>query len=142
MKGQHRITQRTLRMEHGLEGPAHDPYGRTSYTLRETRNGRTLKVTLVCGIGTRLFVNGRPYHRNAHIAFNDRDNHKLWQFAQLTGLTIAQFERCMERIKAAHLRPHRAHGGTRWQEGFPGETLLLCRCGQIVDSQFDERAII
>jgi len=58
------------------------------------------------------------------------------------GLTIAQAERALRKLREAPYREHRKHGGMEWRDGYPGESLCFCKCGHVIDSSFNESAII
>lgn len=87
-----RITSRTLDMRHGSEGPQHDPYSFTEFTM--CINGWSF--TLHLGLGCWLKINGREIDDNPTLSAFPHDERgaelvRLWEVA--TGLTLDKFER-------------------------------------------------
>src|SRR5579859_3325001 len=118
-------------METGSEGPRHDPYSYTELTVE--RQGLTVKAHY--GLMVWLESNGEREQ-----ICDDKLLDAL--FCDLTGMTIAQAERAYRKWKELPYREHRLHGGCEWSSGFPGESLCFCKCGAVIDSSFNEGAII
>jgi hypothetical protein len=130
-----------IEIEHGREGPEHDPYSVT--TLRVRRNDqRLVEYRRGSLTGERVMVwlqpDGRPLTRT------DRDYtpellHVL--FEKHAGVTIENAERAYRRLRERC----RNCGGraTRSMCGFPGEHFEVCiGCGHIVCADFDESEVI
>lgn len=121
----------SITMRTGSEGPRHDPY---SYTELTVRRGNTT-VSAHYGLLVWLECNGEREQIN-----DDKLLSMLFQ--DMTGLTIKQAERAYAKLQALPYREHRKHGGYDWREGFPGESLCMCKCGKVIDYSFNESAII
>jgi hypothetical protein len=52
-----------------------------------------------------------------------------------------EIEKSYQRAKAEPLKLHKVHGGAEWKSGHPGEELLICKCGSVLDSSVDLSAI-
>jgi hypothetical protein len=115
----------------GTEGPRHDPYSFTEITV-EARGHR---VTVHYGLGEWIEVDGTGERL---MALPDAS----CVMEALTGLTLAQAERALRKRDESYYRRHKAHGGYEWSSGYPGEELCFCKCGQCIDSTFNESAII
>lgn len=121
-----------ISITHGSEGPRHDPYSYTELTVSKGNGWTTVHRGLAewvehCGERTECTGMGMLL-----------DN----LFEDYTGLTIKQAERIVRKIHERPYREHRKHGGFEWRSGFPGESLCICKCGHVVDSSFNESAII
>lgn len=121
-----------LSMKRGAEGPSHDPYSFSEYTVE--RDGRI--HTLHQGLGVRYSLNGRTLVQSG-------DNGIACWEAE-TGLTVAQFERIYQRVHGPKTRCKNCLGKKfEWESGFPGESLQVCvSCNSIVHSEFNESEII
>ena len=115
----------------GTEGPRHDPYSYTEITVRLPRKA---PVTIHYGLGEWLRIGNDAQH--------DIHGYSDQVLRTLTGYSITQAERIVRKAREADYRLHKAHGGYHWSSGFPGESLCFCRCGNVIDSTFDEGAII
>jgi hypothetical protein len=123
----------TISRRSGTEGSRHDPYSYEEYTI--TRNDESwllhegLSTFIKRGDGA-LFI--PPDMAGA-----------LDAALKAAGcpLTERQIKKYYDRIRLAPLKMHKSHGGTDWSEGHPGEELLICKCGSVLDSSFDLSAI-
>lgn len=122
----------TLEIKTGTEGPRHDPYSYTEYSII-LPDGR--EVTMHEGLGEYLKVDGE-------VVTTGYDNyHKMLQeFIRLTGIDPHQVEKYRERAKFKRATGSCPEGGKHkavWQHGHPGEHLLICqKCDEILDSRF------
>jgi hypothetical protein len=129
----------TLAMRQGWEGPRHDPYGYTDFVWVDT--GGHARVV---------------YHQGGLAEWCEvRDLTGVLGEVQLdyaTGGNAVDLFRCytgltpVQAVRAWYKRRARCKCGWRqfrWERGYPGETLQVCtRCGNVVDTDFDESAII
>lgn len=125
-----------LRVRHGSEGPRHDPYSYTEYTV-ERASGDV--AVLHEGIGVWAKVNGRKV---------DGDEIELLaEFFRAAGVNggVQQLQRIQRRIEEEPYRRHAARCGCRefkCQKGMPGETFYVCaKCGDIAGFEFDRSVI-
>ncbi len=123
-----------IRLQTGSEGPREDPYGYEEWTV--TRTDGT-EVVIHAGLAEWVKLsNGRTK------SVGDLYCENLNEAAEaLTGLDLRGLRRAYESVKEHEIRPHYAHGGMQWGSGFPGEELLFCKCGAVVDSSFNLSAI-
>lgn len=120
------ITQRT-----GTEGPRHDPYSFTEWTVTLAANREWhIHSGLICWVR----LNGE----DTPVANDDID-----EALQRSGcpLSLRQIEKLYRRICEVPIRLHKAHGRPSWADGYPGGTLLFCPCGAVLDSNFNISAI-
>lgn len=125
-----------MRMRTGSEGPRHDPYSYTEYTV-ETPNA---EVLLHEGLAVFKEVNGERVSAksgdyDAAHAFFDCD------LVKHTGFTLAQLERISRNAKSRCRKG--GYHDTYSESGYPGEEFEVCtKCGEVVDSYFNESAIL
>ena len=143
-----------LEMRTGSEGPRHDPYSYTEYSI--TRKGITTVLHLGLGCWLQVEIDGKrfgervqpDYHywRENHIYLNEMGKADNMAEAEVIarfekacgGLRLRKFEDLMHRPKSCCSKPR-----LDWQAGYPGESLCVCRnCGKVVDGSFNEAAII
>lgn len=115
----------------GSEGPRHDPYSYQEITVER----QALMVTAHYGLAVWLDIDRLVLHFSDSKALDE-------VFTATTGMTLAQAERAVRKLKELPYREHRKHGGFEWADGFPGEALCFCKCGHVVDSTFNAGAII
>lgn len=116
----------TLSVRSGSEGPSHDPYAYEEFTLKLT-NGS--KVIVHAGLDEWVSKDGRK-------------ERGLDKVEELTGLSLPALARLARKVEERPYRLHRKHGGYKEVAGFPGESLCICKCGEVIDVDFDESAII
>lgn len=94
-RGKH-ITQRTLDLHTGREGPAHDPYGYTEYTVHQ--NGKA--ITLHAGLMVYLEVDGKTVLEPNRMRGKTTacEAHIFDTFEKLTGFDPQSFEKHYWRI--------------------------------------------
>lgn len=149
----------------GTEGPAYDPYEYEEIFIDFSRacqrrespfvdDGFTIAghLTLHQGLGewVKIEIETRTrevngfWFREEHITERQPLEPDSWDdFVEFhTGYTLTQIRRFYRKMEAAKLREHRGHGQAEWSPGFPGEELLFCPCGAVLDSTFNEAAII
>jgi hypothetical protein len=126
------IRASSIEVRAGAEGPKHDRYGYEEWTL--TRGSDTWLIHL--GLGDWVKRNDVLCLSPAGCDLDD--------VLKAAGcpLSLREIEKYHARIKAAPLKTHKAHGGMRWADGMPGETLLFCKCGAVLDGHSDINAII
>ncbi len=131
MQKSRRFAGGTISIKTGSEGPRHDPYSYTEYTISRT-GGFT--ATLHQGLGVWLEVNGN--HTNAQS--NEQEKVAVDYFEQLCHISLKTFERAIHRPVKCCAKPK-----PRWSAGYPGETLCFCQsCGKYLDGSFNEAAVI
>lgn len=126
------ISVSQIRRRAGTEGPRHDPYSYEEYTI--TRDAKTWLIH----DGLSTFI------RADDAVFVPPDMPGALDAALKAAgcpLGMQQIERTYRRIRSVPLKLHKAHGQPRWEDGLPGETLLFCPCGSVLDSEFDLGAI-
>ena len=127
----------SIELRSGTEGPRHDPYGYKEITVTRA-DGR--EATLHSGLAEWMTYNdGRVTRR-----FDD-DIATLWsKFEAVMGISPELAERSFHRAKENRIRYHKC--GMKYLrdvEGYPGESFLMCeKCGKVLDSSFNESAII
>jgi hypothetical protein len=129
------ITKRTLSRRTGSEGPQHDPYSFTEWTVDTNLS----TVTLHSGLAQWVEVNG---DRWSHSSFNSWGEHyeegiKMLEetFELETGIPVSKLEKYYDRIH--HPKHCCAKPQLEWKRGYPGEHLLICsNCGELLDSEF------
>lgn len=118
-----------VRIDHGSEGPDHDPYSYVEINVE--RLGR--KVTFHGGLGDWVEVDG--------VRQNVPDNEMVTLLVQLTGGTPYQWEKWVMRARSRCKKC-----GSRnffWQNGMPGESFKTCsKCEEIIHTDFNLSAII
>jgi hypothetical protein len=121
-------------IESGTEGPAHDPYGWMEITVtRPNGVNVTIHDGLMCWLRT---------PEGVQVEFREDDPERLVRiFERYAGVTPDVAVRAYQRYTTMC----RKCGG-RSQEavaGFPGETIYLCcNCNAVVNTTFNESAII
>lgn len=113
------VTQRTLTVRHGNEGPRHDPYSYTELTMRVTKGGRMRMYRLHYGLAT-FFERDGIRVKGA----SERRCLRLWQ--QSTGLTPGQFEAIYEKLTACPSRCPGCHKRLATHGGYVGEAIVYC----------------
>ncbi len=123
-----------ITVERGTEGPRHDPYSFEEVTIKRA-DGRC--ATAHVGLAEFVVIGQKDDAIRV-----DASGSKLDQWLISTvGVTLAGARRAFDKLEASRLRMHRSHGGMGWSEGFPGEMLLWCKCGAMLDSSFNRSAI-
>jgi hypothetical protein len=137
----------------GSEGPKHDPYSYEEFSV-EKDDGRTAVLHL--GLGEWLILNGKKKTvddflpdpaemngiRNAwDVARQIASNRMFIAFEEVLGITLKSWTRAEQKL---HSRCPKCKGHDLERvSGYPGETFLICsKCKEIVDSHFNEAAII
>jgi hypothetical protein len=121
----------TIRSRSGTEGPRHDPYSFFEWTLTLDAEREWI---IHDGLGTWVRFNGQQ----VEVAHHDIDG-----ALQRTGcpLTLREIEQRHDEEREAPIKEHAPHGDPCWHDGMPGEQLLICPCGAVLDSTFDLSAI-
>jgi hypothetical protein len=132
----YRTPSKHIYIDTGSEGPSHDPYSYTEYTV-QPRADDAPTVVLHMGLAFWYEVDGKrtnAYQRGA-------DEGTLVQlFEQQLGCTLPALHKAVDRIRS-RCRECGAQPG-RVVSGHPGETFLLCANGHVMDADFDEGAVI
>ena len=130
----------TIEITTGTEGPHHDPYGWEELTV--TRNDGTT-VILHQGLAEYVEINGLRIEPRISAVVDPRDRWNILRdhFQRAAGVTPEAARRAYERMRS---RCSKCGGTeTRSMQGYPGETFEVCvECGTVVDSHFNESAII
>ena len=117
----------------GTEGPKEDPW---SWTEREFERGGH-RYVLRQGLDFWLEVDGarsRPYVSGD----GPEDEGAVRRFERLTGMPLARFDRYADRIGNPRRCPKCAGRRMAWRDGYPGESIRLCRdCGEVVAHEFN-----
>jgi hypothetical protein len=120
----------------GSEGPHHDPYGYEELTVKTQKH----KVTIHEGLACFVVVDGKRINatRKTYENFSKVSNRLL---SMRTGFTKHQLERIHRKSKRQC--PLGGRHETINMNGYPGEHFQVCqKCDKIVDSYFNESAII
>lgn len=121
----------------GTEGPRHDPYGYTELTVQF----RGHEVILHEGLAEWLVIDGTMYDpKNQMAQLGPRATNRQ-MFEAFLGFTPDQLARWDRKLKSRC----RDCGSKsfKYASGYPGEEFVLCAdCGQVIDSDFYESAII
>lgn len=130
----------TITHRDGCEGPKHDPYSYDEYTLH-TRLGT---VTLHLGLAEYVIIELNDALKGVKLPLYHSEDRGIADetLRRLGFLPVKKIVKTYRRIKDANLRLHKRCGGSQWELGFPGESILFCKCGAVIDSQFNEGAII
>ena len=120
-----------IKIQRGTEGPRHDPYGFTDLIVE--RDGKQ-PIVLHEGLGAELRIGEQRAAADYLIV--------AAYFEILTGMTPVQAMRAHRKAHEARNRAHKRHGTPEWTDGHPGEAFLFCPCGAVLDTGFDESAII
>jgi hypothetical protein len=117
----------SITVRHGTEGPRHDPYSYTEFTVQR-QDGRT--VTLHTGLGI---------WAETEAGVKCRELEALALFERCAGITLHAAERAVRALQARRYRRHKC--GLTYLEsvsGYPGEHLTVCgRCGEVIDYHFN-----
>ena len=125
------VTERRLSLKHGSEGPRHDPYAYTEYTVRVNGEVHTLHL----GLAEWYAKNEK---RNTHY-----DPYAIQKFEAAIGFTLVTFNKAIDRFRYPDKCRKCNSRDINWRSGFPGEELLVCEgCGAILASDFNESAIV
>jgi hypothetical protein len=112
----------------GSEGPEHDPYSFTEYSFKY----RGMDFMLHLGLGETLKIDEtevRGYDK-IKLVWNGIMQEDVDKFFSRM---VVEFTVC----------PACGADALEWQEGFPGESLLMCqKCHGVCDSSFNESAIM
>lgn len=126
-----------IKIKHGSEGPAWDPYSFTEIEFTKT-DGTVVKYH--GGLGewcTVEYKDGRKYKID-----NLEESSILFKLE--VGMTPEEAESCFYKLEAR--REYQCKCGSRklhWRQGYPGEELLICaECGEVANCHFDESAVI
>lgn len=137
------LVKRKLDVDHGTEGPAHDPYAWTERSV-ETKHGTapTLLIThhegLLAWTKVQQVLDDGSLHT---LRETDDESFSYDLFKFCTGLDTYKFDRAYNKIHSRCECGYRGNG--HYVDGYPGETFILCpKCGTVMDSLFDESAII
>lgn len=125
-------------VKHDVEGPAHDPYEYTDITVE--RGARSVVfhtgfVTTLKRCENKRVFDMHEYTLAPHHAINDA-------VLEWLGFSLTQALRWNRKAHEAKLRAHRAHGGSKWVRGMPGESMEVCACGEVLDFTFNEAEIM
>ena len=120
-----------ISLKTGTEGPRHDPYSYEEVTIERGDSTTTIHL------GLAEYCKYTEGNKSLTIHRLPTDPMML----ALCGLTLKQAKRILRKREEAKLRAHRSHGGMEWSRGYPGEQLLICKCGDVVDSSFNLSAI-
>lgn len=156
MKASKRFVNGCLSIHTGSEGPYHDPYSYTEYSIRR---GET-KATLHQGLGTWLKINGEkvpddraikeitceddicelpiPHtHKVVEEEYEKVEARRVKEFEKICGISLNTFEKAIHRPTKCCKKPR-----LESVAGYPGEHFTICRaCGEIVNSYFNRSEI-
>jgi hypothetical protein len=124
------VFKRDIRITHGTEGPAHDPYGYEEITYTQDELSFTLHNGLDCWVTGSYTGNPVPFVR---VGINlDMDYATVHEFfRQMTGLTTAQALKAYNRIHGPKDRCPECGARVASGSGYAGETILYCPdCGK------------
>lgn len=127
----YRTGSRTISIVNGTEGPTHDPY---SYTEISVKRKGFPEITLHFGLAVWMA------YGKTRVPTEIPEN-MLWKMLEVhLGCTWASFQRALRKLHSKC----RVCGSLPCQEvaGYPGETFLLCKNGHVIDSHFNEGAVI
>ena len=129
----------------GTEGPRHDPYSYEEFIVAVQPDYR---VTFHIGFSTWVeeFSKNAPVETVRHEFLGIMDSNAILRaaeakFEELVGYSIQQCARFKDRLKKSRqCLCSKKHW--EWVDGYPGESLLLCRqCGHVNDYSFNMSAI-
>lgn len=120
-----------IKLRYGTEGDRHDPYAFTEVVVE--RDGKK-PIVFHEGLGVELHIGKERTAADYMLA--------AAYFQILTGMTPIQAMRAYRKAQEARRRPHKRHGTPEWTDGYPGEAFLFCPCGAVLETSFDESAII
>jgi hypothetical protein len=131
------VSQPNLRIERrtGSEGPRHDPYHYDEWTIR--RDGFR---GIVYHDGLSEWIR----YSNGKIFTIREGDHELAEiaFRRCTGYTMPEWTRAIALLERSRSRRHRNHD-VREESGYPGEHFTFCHtCDVVIDSYFNEGAVI
>ena len=119
-----RVVCGKVHVKRGTEGPKHDPYGYTEYSFTTTF-GEDVEVHV--GLAEYVIINGLRY-------INGLDALKTLHMTldEIEQVYSDQFGHCQKC----------GSDNITGKAGFPGEVIFVCECGAIVDTAFNEAAIM
>jgi hypothetical protein len=114
----------------GTEGPSHDPYGYKAFDLVTQKGSFHIHAGLVLKV-TNLKTNETTYPPE----IND--------VCKLVGLTREEYDQTVDQVNHfSDICPHCKGDNLEEVEGYPGETLVICKdCKKVVDSSQNMDAI-
>ncbi len=127
----------SVRIKTGSEGSSYDPYSYTECIFTRTDG---VRVVLHAGLGVwcKLY---KPGEKRACVCA--REDHAHVFFYRTTGMWPSQAERIWLKINYPIYCKWCHSKRLKEVDGFPGETLVICRkCEAVVGSHFDESAIM
>lgn len=129
MRKSRRFATGQLVLNTGTEGPRHDPYSYTEWTIE--RHG--IKTVLHLGLGEWLQQNDYPV-----LDSNNSKANLVELFEKCAGVSLKTCAKVMQRILPCCANPKLVE-----VEGYPGESMVYCQsCDKVVDVDFDENAVI
>lgn len=129
------IPNGSIQIRRGSEGPRHDPYAFTEFTVE--RRGMTVKLHE--GLGDWIKV---AWTKEGKLVEVFRSTHQPQAyFEAFMGFPMKVFQRAMDKI--TNPRKCRVCGSYRLREesGYPGETFTVCDEGHIIGCRFNPRAV-
>jgi len=130
----------SIRHRSGAEGPSHDPYGFEEVEVRNARGRFTLHLGLAKWVEVRLTAMDLKPVRFECPRITEPEIEAIFEVG--AGVSVATARRTEQRLRDSRYRAHRAHGGFECASGMPGESLTVCRCGAVVECDFDEGAVL
>jgi hypothetical protein len=122
------IEKLEVRIKHGAEGPAHDPYSFTEYSAT-LKNGQI--VTLHLGLMEYIRLDGTEVHTQSEPSVE--------LFKKLVGVDPFEAE---EAYNNPRCKDH-PDADLESMSGYPGETFAICSvCKCVLECYFSESAII
>lgn len=134
----------TIARRTGTEGPRHDPYSFTEWTVKRP-NG--VVVTYHEGLGEWTQAKWPSPtddpEENQHAMDRIQGEGARDLFTRYAGVNPGQAEKAYFELRMRRVRYHK-HGAKYLQDvaGYPGETLTMCgKCGEIFDTHFNRSEI-
>ena len=127
----------TVHVRRGTEGPRHDPYSFTEYTVQRPSGARAV---LHVGLGTSATVRW-PDEYVEQEKFDERRAIRI--FERAAGISLRVLERALHEQSQRKYRYHACgRRNFEYASGYPGETFIVCKkCGDVIDSHFDRSAV-
>lgn len=127
-----------IRIHQGNEGPLHDPYSFTEVTVTNEQ-GHTATAHLGLGCWVALSALDCDYK----IFCYGEDDYKVANeiMRQIVGITADEAQQEDEQRETLLYAMHEEHGEPRIESGFPGETYVICPCGEHLDYHFNRAAV-
>lgn len=124
-----------IKIATGCEGPRHDPYSFQELTARMGRKS----VTFHSGLGDYVLLNGKRIPSPLEKLLLKRFGSHEGLFTYMAGYSPSQLERWSRKARSRC----RQCGGKahHCENGYPGESLVLCKQGHIMDAEFHASAI-